>query len=270
MVLSFIDELNLWVKNSISAIMFTIITILVSVSLSILLRFIGSRIKKHRNKRVYTIVKLIENIIRYLIIIISIFVILDIWGFDITSAMLTVAVLCLIVGLGALDLIKDFIAGISIVMGDQYDIDEVVEINGFKGKVIEIGLRSTKLINNIGEIRSIRNGIISEITNFSRSFSVAKIIIKISNKEDVDRVIDLLEDKLPELNENYPQIVEGPLVHGIEEMNEDYFEIKITAKTNAEEHYSVRRALYKQTKKILEENNIELPYNKITVSEGNK
>ena len=53
-------------------------------------------------------------------------------------------------------------------------------------------------------------------------------------------------------------------------MNEDYCEIKITAKTNAEEHYSVRRALYKQTKKILEENNIELPYNKITVSEGNK
>ena len=132
----------------------------------------------------------------------------------------------------------------------------MVEINGFKGKVLEIRLRTTKLINNYGEIKSIRNGCITSVSNFSRTFSLAVVEVNVSYDCDLNYVVTLLDEQLPSLKENYPQIIEGPIVSGIEKLNKDSITLKINAKTNCEEHYSVQRALYKAIKELFEEHNI--------------
>ena len=229
------------------------------------MKIIAVRVKKGKNKRSYTVIKLVESIIKYIIIIIDIFVLLGIWGIDVTAALAGVGIVGLVVGLGAQDLIKDLIAGIGIVIDDQYDVDEVVEINGFKGKVTEIGLRTTRLVNATGEIRIIRNGSISDLSNFSRTFSVAIALIDISYDEDIDRVIKILDDNLPSLKDNYPQIIEGPIVVGVDALADSSVTIRVTAKTNPEDHYAVQRALLKYTKELFEQNDIEMPYPQVVV-----
>ena len=251
-------DLSVWFENNIFRLIFSIITILIAITLVLIMKMISSRVKKVNNKRSYTVVKLVESILKYLIIIITIFVLLGIWGINVTAALIGVGIVVLIVGLGAQDLIKDLIAGIGVVMDNQYDVDEVVEINGFKGKVIEIGLRTTKVANNKGEIRIIRNGTILSLSNFSRTFSVATTFINISVKENIDKVMDLLKENLPALKENYPQIIEGPLVVGVEALSDESVTIKITAKTNPEEHYSVQRGLLKSVKELFDEHNISM------------
>ena len=57
------------------------------------------------------------------------------------------------IGLGAQDLIKDLLSGFSIIFENHYDIDDIVEIKGFKGRVLDIGLKSTKLINWKNEVK---------------------------------------------------------------------------------------------------------------------
>ncbi len=258
MIMNIFNDLANWLIDNIKPLALTLVAIVVALALILFLGFIAQRAKKNKNKRLYTVVKLIESIAKYIITIIIIFIILGIWGVNVTAAVICIAVIALVLGLSTLDLMKDLIAGIAIVIENHYDVDEVVEINGFKGKVVEISLRTTKLINNSGEIRIIRNGCITAISNFSRTFSVAVVEINISYDCNLNQVITLLDEQLPLLKDNYPQIIEGPIVTGIEKLNEDSITLKINAKTNCEEHYSVQRALYKAIKEICEESNIKL------------
>ena len=224
MVLNFKNQIQEWFQDPV---FLTILIVAVALILILILKLISIKMKKGKNKRGFTIIKLLESIGKYLIIIISVFSIFSIWGVDVTAALAGVGILGLIIGLGAQDLIKDLLAGIGIVFDNQYEIDEVVEVNGFKGKVIEIGLRNTKLINANGEIRIIRNGMISQVSNFSRSFSVAAINVDILYNENIDNVIELLNEKLPLLKENYNQIIEGPIVAGVDELKNNAVSIRI-------------------------------------------
>lgn len=266
------DDFNFleWMELHMWRLAFTLVVILVVFAMIFVMKIISVKAKKSKNKRGFTVVKLIESIVKYLVILVAIFVVLGIWGIDVTAALAGVGIVGLVVGLGAQDLIKDLIAGIGIVMDDQYDVDEVVQINGFKGKVIEIGLRTTRLVNAVGELRIIRNGEITEVTNYSRTFSVAVALINISYKQNVNEVIAILDENLPSLKENYPQIIEGPIVVGVDKMDDNGVTIKITAKTNSEEHYSVQRGLLKHIKEIFDEHNIEIPYQQIVVYKGEK
>lgn len=270
MILTFFDDFKVWLKDNTGKLIFSAIVVGIAILLLIVIGFITNKIKKKNNKRTYTVIKLVQSILKYVIILIALFAILGVWGINVTAALAGVGIVGLIFGLGAQDLIKDLIAGIGIVMDDQYDIDEVVEINGFKGKVQEIGLRTTRLINALGEIRIIRNGNIAELSNFSRSFSVAVVLVDIGYSENIDQVTALLDEKLPLLKENYPQIIEGPIVVGVENLGASGVSIRITAKTNCEEHYPVQRALFKYVKELFDEHNIEIPFDQIVVHEATK
>ena len=172
-------------------------------------------------------------------------------------------------GIGAKNVIGDVIAGITIVFGNYYDVDEIISIQGFKGKVIDIGIRSTKIMNWQGEVRIFMNGSILEVSNYSRNFSVASVLVEISRKEDINHVTSLLDEELPSIKELFPQIIEGPNVVGIEEMGSEKIILRINAKTNPEEHYVVERGIMKAIKEIFEKNNIQLPNTNIIIKKNN-
>lgn len=259
-----------WIQENLWRLIVSLGILFLAALIILIMKIISSKMKKGKHKRRYTVIKLVESIVKYIIILIAIFVVLGAWGIDVTAALAGVGIVGLVVGLGAQDLIKDLIAGIGIVIDDQYDVDEVVEINGFKGRVMEIGLRTTRIINAAGEIRIIRNGSISDLSNFSRTFSLAVALIDVDYAEDLDAVIKLLDDKLPTLKEAYPQIIEGPIVAGVDALGDSGITIRITAKTNAEEHYAVQRALLKYTKELFDKNNIEMPFPQVVVHEAKK
>jgi small conductance mechanosensitive channel len=223
--------------------------------------------KRAKNKRAITLAKLVQSIIRYILIIIAIIIIINIFGFDITAVLAGAGIAGLIIGLGAQSLISDFLAGLGIAFENYYEIDDVVEIMGFKGTVIEMGLRSTKIMNWKGEVKIIANGEIKELINYSRTYSIAVVKIVLSYDENIDKVITLLEEKLPTMNESFPQIIEGPNVIGVSDLKDKGIEIQINAKTKAETHYAVERALRKRIVQILHENNIKIPYPQIVLQE---
>lgn len=90
---------------------------------------------------------MIQSIFRYTVSIIIIIIILDVWGVNIMPVLAGAGILGLAIGFGAQSLIKDLIAGMAIVFENYYDIDDVIEINGFKGRVEELGLKSTRIVN---------------------------------------------------------------------------------------------------------------------------
>ena len=165
-------------------------------------------------------------------------------------------------------MVGDVINGVFIVFENYYDIDDIIEVNGFKGKVIDISLRSTKLINWKNEVRVIANSEILEVTNYSLNPTVGVLRINVSYKENLDKVLRLLRNNLLNIKKEYHQVIEGPNVLGVTNLGESGIEILITVKTETEKHYEVLRALQKYIKELFDENGITIPFNQIVVHNG--
>ena len=102
------------ITSKLGALVGTLFIIFVSMLLIEIIRTVLNRITRRKaltKKRVTTIVKLINSLVRYTVIIIAFLIILSIWGVNVLPALAGLGILGLVIGLGAQKLIQDFIAG---------------------------------------------------------------------------------------------------------------------------------------------------------------
>jgi small conductance mechanosensitive channel len=251
------------VQDSIGAIVGTVITIfLVIIIMKLVVIFVKRASQKEgpMQKRVITILKVVKSITRYVIYIIALIVILALWGVNVLPALAGLGILGLVIGMGAQSLIKDFISGFFIIFEHHFDVGDIVEINGFKGEVIDIGLKTTKLRNWKQDINITSNGSIGTLINFSKSPSVAVVKFGIGYGEDAQKTINLLNKELPKFREQYPEIIEDPVVLGVTELADSSVNMTVIIRCKTEQHYGVERAVRKGIKEILDKNGIEIPF----------
>lgn len=220
------------------------------------------------HKRKKTIAKVSNSIIKYLVWIIMILIILAVWGVNVAPALAGLGIAGLVIGLGAQKFINDLIAGIFIIFERHFDVGDIVEIQGFKGEVIDIGLKTTRLKNWKGDIKVVANGEITTVINYTEEFSVAVVEFGISYHADINKAISILNERLPIVMASYEEIIEKPTVVGVTNLNSSSVDLRVTAKTIQEKHYAIEREMRKQIKFILDENGIEIPFPQIVVHQS--
>ena len=260
-------------QTLITALISTGIIIIVFLVIIFILRLIVKKyMNKNKGKRKHavTLANLLFSLFKYILLIVMFLVLLGTWGINVTPILAGAGIVALGVSLGAQKFISDLINGMCIVFENYYDVDDVVEIDGFKGRVLEVSLKSTKIINWKNEIKVITNGSIINVINYSRAPSVALVEIEIGYNENIDKVVKLLDDKLIVLKDTYKQIIEGPYVNGVTDLGDDGVKIGIIIKTEPEQYYEVVRAIKKYVKELFDEENINIPYKQLVVHNENK
>jgi small conductance mechanosensitive channel len=259
-----VDILNASIGRLISsAVVFFIAMLVLRISKITLKRIEKKEGPNQRRKR--TVSRVIRSIIKYTVSIASIIIVLAIWGVNVGPALAGLGILGLVVGLGAQKLINDIIAGFFIVFEHHFDVGDKVEVKGFKGEVIDIGLKTTKIKNWKNEIMILANGEIASLINFSKDLSVATIDFGISYQEDMQKTMDILNLELPKLRQTYTEIVEDPICLGVTNLNSSSVDMRVICKTLNEQHYGVERAIRKRIKELLDKNGIEIPFPQIVV-----
>ena len=120
-------------------------------------RMLKIKSKRLMDKKQKTVISLINNMTKYFLIIVGIITILSINGFNTSSLIASLGVASAVVALAFQDTLKDLFAGVFIVFENQYNIGDTVKINNFKGEVMSVGLRTTKLKAYTGEYCFISN-----------------------------------------------------------------------------------------------------------------
>lgn len=113
-------------------------------------------------------------------------------GVDSTSLLASAGILSLVIGLGAQSLIKDILAGIFIVFEGEFRVGDIVTIDGYRGKVMDIGLRTTKIMGIDGNIKIYNNSEISGVLNMTQATSFAMCQINIEYGQDIEYVEEVL------------------------------------------------------------------------------
>lgn len=219
---------------------------------------------KTKDKKKDTIINLGRSIFKYLIVIFIILGILKIYGIDTTSIIASLGVITAIIGLAFQDIIKDLLAGISIIFDNKYAVGDYIKINDFEGTVIDFGLRTTKIKAFTGEIKSIGNSSFSEVINYS--ISDCDIFLKLNVAYDTD--IDKLERVLEDLREDILKIdnVKEYKLLGVDALGDSSIVYAINITCTSMTNYGVKREVLKLVKKRFDKEEISIPYTTMDIN----
>ena len=242
-----------------------ICTIIVATAVGKLICFIISKTES-TDKRQATIMSLIGSIIKYAILLAAIVVVISYFVEDTSSLFTGIGMLGMVIGLGCNKLIADVVAGIFIVLEGQFQVDDEVCINGTKGKILEVGIRSTKLLDKLNNVKFFNNSSITSVVNHSQTTSGAMIEIGIDYSESIDRVEAILNENLPKFKEEIPQIIAGPFYKGVVDLADSAVILRIIAFASEDDKGKVKRKMLKKIKILFDENHVEFPFPQVALS----
>ena len=220
----------------------------------------------NKSRKAKTVSSLVRSLIKYITIIAVICIILVIWGVDVIGIVAGVGILTLIIGLGCQSLIQDVISGMFIVFDDYFAVGDTVIIDGFRGTIVDVGLKTTKLQDFGGNIKSITNSSILTVVNMSRLRSVASVTLSVSYNEDVERVEALIINEIEELKKKIPNIIDGPWYKGIDNITASSIDFLVLAFVSEDNRFQVTRDLKREFYLLFKKNNVQIPYTQVTVN----
>ena len=243
------------------------LTLIIVISLlSWLLRLVLKLIFAHTN-RGKTVVNLINSFIKYAAMIIIVFAVLSAFGVDTTTLLASAGILALMISLGAQGLVADIIAGLSITFEGEYKIGDVVVIDGFRGTITDIGIRTTKLIDASGNVQIINNAAVGKVINMSSELSVAVIEVSVEYGDSIERIEKIVKDNLDAMRERIPAIKKGPFYKGVQLLGESGVNIKIVSQCDESDRYQVERDMNREIKIIFDRNNVNIPFPQVVVNQ---
>ena len=213
-----------------------------------------------------TILGLIHSLLNYVIIIAAVCISLSYFGIDARTILASLGIFSLAISLGAKDMVTDIIAGLSILLDKTYSVGDYVSIGDFKGKVQEIGVRSTRLVDGNNDVKIINNHEISNVINYSRQSSVCMVSIRVPAAVSVSELKELFDRELPEVAKKNPDIISGPKFDGIQEIYDDKMTISISAEGLERDIYQIKLDLNQAIQSMVERKLLKLAQDKIVVS----
>lgn len=211
--------------------------------------------------RTETVLRFVRSVGVVVIIIITLLTILGELKINVAPLLASVGVAGLALGLGAQTLVRDAIAGLFILMEDQFHVGDAVTVAGISGTVEELNLRTTLVRNLNGTLHIIPNGEIRIVSNSSMGWSRARVEILIPRGEDIDHVISLLQNDLARLAtqpEYADSLLEAFSVSGPEELTDWGQRVRILAKVKPGQQWGIQRLLRGYLLQFLATNNIAL------------
>ncbi|KAA0546030.1 mechanosensitive ion channel family protein [Bacillus sp. BGMRC 2118] len=241
-------------------------TILIRIGKVAVQKFFLIRTKsplKVTERREATLVKLLINILTYVIYFIAFIMILEVFTINVTALLAGAGVAGLAIGFGAQNLVRDVITGFFIIFEDQFSVGDYIRTGSFEGTVEEIGLRITKVKSVGGEIHIIPNGSIVEVTNFSISNSVALVDVSIAYESNIELAEKVIQQLLEDIYSQNEDMVKPPEVLGVQTLGASEVVIRVISEVKPMRHFAIARLLRKEIKVALDKNGIEIPYPKL-------
>ena len=205
-----------------------------------------------------TICRLLHNLMQYVIIAAVAFEVLRLAGVDAAALLASLGLVSLALSLGSRDVVTDILAGISIVAENQFQIGEIVEVNGFRGQVEEIGVRSTKIIGDSNNIKTIYNRNVTNVLNMSRLNSWYTLTLNLPTSHSIEETEKILLEELPRIGQDIPEIISGPVYKGVTALANGKATLSLMAEYKEENFYKVQRKLNRAVKRLLDQK--EIPY----------
>jgi len=239
----------------------------IAITIGIVLHYLG-KVRKIGSQKTTTIFILVVNFLKWVVVIGAIFMILSACGLRSEFSAAGAGIVALIIGLGSQSLVADILAGIFIVFEGDYQVGDIVILDGWRGEIQAIGVRTTKLIDAGGNIKIVNNSDIRSIINQTKELSIAKCYVSTKYEDRIENIEAVIADNIEAIGKKIPAIVEGPFYKGVAELGASSVDLLFVAKCKESDIYQVQRDLNREIKILFDDNNIGIPFPQIVVHKG--
>ena len=223
-------------------------------------------LKLPKETRARTVCSLTRSILSYAAVLLSVYFGLRALGVDMTASLASVGVVTLIIGFGAQSLIEDVLTGIFLIAEGRYNVGDILVLDDFRGKVVDISVRTTTIEDAGGNHKIINNSEIRNFQNRSQKTSLAVSTVSVGYDADLRAVEAVIADALPAMfEENRAVFLDVPQYIGVEELGESGVVLKFIVSATEENVFAARRALNRALKLLFDEKGIDIPYPQLTV-----
>jgi small-conductance mechanosensitive channel len=238
-----------------------------------LIRLIHDRVARRVDdpeavKRAETLSRVFRYFVVVAVCLVAGMLILTELGVSVAPVLGAAGVVGIAVGFGAQSLVKDFFTGFFILLENQIRAGDVVEIVGKSGLVEEITLRYVRLRDYEGNVHYVPNGLITTVSNMSRSYAHAVIDIGVAYREDVDQAFAVMREVATEMRADPtfgPKILDDLEIAGVERWADSAVILRSRFKVAPLEQWNVRREFLRRLKNAFDKRGIEIPYPHLTV-----
>lgn len=223
--------------------------------------------------RVQTMLPVARYILGMVLVVVGAMMLLSEIGIEIGPLLAGAGVIGLAIGLGAQTLVKDLIAGFSLIMEDALAVGDIVKIGENAGLVEGLSIRTIRLRGFDGTLQTVPLGGVTVVENLTKDYSFAVIDCAVAYKEDVDRVIQILKEIGAEMQEdpNFMADILAPIeVVGLDKFQDSSLLIKARFKTYPIKQWNVLREFNRRMKQRFDKEGIEIPfpYRTLTLESG--
>lgn len=208
--------------------------------------------------RARTLAGLLRSVSGYVLVFIAGIMVLRALGADPLPLLTTASVLGLAVGFGAQKLVKDVISGFFILLENQYVVGEYVTIGTVSGIVEEIGMRTTRVRDDIGRLTIISNGDISQVTNHSRGAFLTMVDISVAQDADLDKVCAILRKIGADVASERNDVI-GPFTcDGVAGMDGTKVTLRLVGRVDPSAQQDIQMDIRRRVREALVENEVAI------------
>jgi len=233
-------------------------------------RYVSKEEERKREDTLITVFHTAGSVMMWIIVIIIILVQLDV---NFAGLLTGAGLIGVIVGVGAQGAIRDFLAGVFIILENQYRVGDIVTLSagvtgGVSGVVEDITVRITKLRDLDGNVHIVSNGSVGVITNMTFQYANVNVDLPISYTSDIDQVkkiinevgVDLAGDK--QLGSD---VIEAIQFLRVDSFDASVMMVKALGKVKAGMQWDVAGEFRRRIKIAFDKHHIDIPYPQVVV-----
>lgn len=222
-----------------------------------------------KSGKVHSILSMIGSFTSYAAVLVGIVWCLSAIGINLSTIFASLGIVALIIGFAAESLIADIITGIFLVFEDEFNVGDIVEINGFRGTVTSIGIRTTSIQDVGGNIKIINNSDIRDVLNRSKVSSRAICDAPVAYSANLEKAEAVLAEILKELPEKYPdKFYSVPEYLGVQELSASSVNLRVAAEVAEADVFSAGRLLNREIKLGFDRAGVEIPFQQVVIHQA--
>jgi small conductance mechanosensitive channel len=207
-----------------------------------------------RKQRAATLTSVLQHINSVVVFAIAIMLILSAFNLNLAPILASAGIVGIALGFGAQNLVQDYLAGIFILIEDQYGVGDVVDVGDASGVVEDMGLRVTTLRALDGTLWYVRNGQILRVGNSSQSWARVVLDIPLSPTVDVDQASETImrvTRAFAEEEEWQRHVLDAPEFQGVSAMTIDQTQVRVSMQVTSDEQWAAARELRRRLSEAL-------------------
>jgi small-conductance mechanosensitive channel len=233
----------------------------------------GTMSKEAEIKREDTLIRIFNGALRVSLITLMILMVLQEIGVQIGPILAGAGIVGLAFGFGGQYLIRDLIAGLFIILENQYRIGDVINVGSTGGLVEDISLRKTTLRDMDGTVHHVPHGEIKEVSNMSKDFARVHLDIGIAYNTNLEHAIEVINRVGKELAEDAAfkdSIISAPKFLRVNDFADSAVMVKVLGDTKPLKQWEITGEFRKRLKIEFDKEGIEIPFPQRVVHQAGK